>query len=128
MDERALLCAFWEYVRARKFSKVVGYNIDQFDLPMLIIRGLKHGIAIGSIVKNSLDLRKKVFFGADNHRGKLWEFQELLGIKFPYSRFHKTDMYLMWSTPDIFELQQFLLRDVKITWQLYVQAREAGLV
>jgi len=127
-QERELLVEFWQHINNGNYTQIVGYNSDDFDLPFLIIRSLKHGVKMCPIIRNSIDLRKTVFYGNNNRRGKLVEFQELMGVNFPESRYRKLDMYLMWSTPEIHDLQEFLLRDVKITWELYQHARETGLV
>jgi DNA polymerase elongation subunit (family B) len=127
-NEQLMLIAFCEYLRSRRFTKIVGFNIDEFDLPMLIIRCIKHRVAIPSVVHESIDLRKVVFNGKERCRGKLIEFQKLLGVNFPESRYRKLDMYLMWGSPDINDLREFLLQDVRITARLLEQVQEVGLV
>jgi uncharacterized protein YprB with RNaseH-like and TPR domain len=127
-DEKALLVAFWEYVRSMRFTKLVGFNSDEFDIPMLIMRSVIHKVPIDDIIHRSIDLRKLVFNGINHKCGKLVEFQELLGIEFSESRFRKMDMFLLWSMPELYELREFLLRDVKITWILYEHTRESGLI
>jgi DNA polymerase elongation subunit (family B) len=127
-DERTLLIIFWEYIRSMRFTELIGFNSSEFDIPMLIVRSVIHKVPISDIVHKSIDLRKVVFNGVENKCGKLTEFQELLGIEFPESRYRKMDMFLLWSTPEMHELEQFLLRDVKVTWTLYEHTREAGLI
>lgn len=127
-DERLLLVMFWEYVRSMKFTKLVGFNSDEFDIPMLMVRSVIHKVPMADVIHDSVDLRKVVFNGLGNKCGKLTEFQELLGIEFPESRYRKMDMFLLWSTPELHDLEQFLLRDVKVTWSLFEHTKEAGLI
>lgn len=126
-NEQELLERFWNYVEKNGFNKLVGYCIHSFDIPMLNIRSLKYCITIPPVIKESIDLRKVLFNGMNQH-GRLIEFQELLGIRFPQSHFQKRDMFLMWTNPDIYDLREYLLRDVKITWNLLMQARSAGIL
>jgi len=76
--------------------------------------------------KISVDSAKGVFNG-ERMKGKLEDFQGLLDIQFPESRYAKMHMSVLWEAGDLTDLQQFLLRDVKITWKLYENMEVAGL-
>jgi DNA polymerase elongation subunit (family B) len=67
-QERELLVEFWEHITNGNYTQIVGYNSDDFDLPFLIIRSLKYGVKMCQIIRNSIDLRKLVFYGNNNRR------------------------------------------------------------
>lgn len=126
-DEKKLLENFWAYIRRNQFEKIVGFNSSNFDVHMLIIRSVKHKVAFADLRGKLYDLRKAIF-GDEHARGTLREFQELLELNFPESRYRKLHMSLLWEAPQLTELREFLLQDVKITWKLYEHVSEAGLI
>lgn len=127
-DEKEILEKFWEYVKASGATQLVGYNSSRFDIPMLVLRSIRHGLEIPHVCRNSLDLRRVIFPRCPRHKGKLSDMQELLGITFPDSKYRKMHMSILWGTDDLPELKEFLLRDVQVTWSLYEHLREAGLI
>ena len=127
-NEREALVAFWEYVKANSFDKLIGFNSDEFDVPMLIIRSMKYKIPMEHIADRHLDLRKVLFFGGERKKGTLKEFGELLGVKNDDHGYGKIHMYLLWSRPDLPNIRDCLLGDVRITWALFEHAKEAQII
>lgn len=126
-DEKKILEQFWLYITEKGFNKVVGFNSENFDIPMLIIRSIKHKIKMDEdFRKKSIDLRQLIFNG-EQRKGKLEDFKELLGINFEENGYRKMHMSLLWEARHLTKLRDFLSRDVKITWCLYEYVREAGL-
>ena len=124
-DEKKILEEFWHYVNS--FQKIAGFNSSNFDVPMLIIRSIKHKIQIPNLKDKLVDLRN-IIFGGYERKGKLEDIQQLLEISFFDSRYKKMHMSLLWEANNIPKLKEFLLRDVKITWQLYEHIEGAGLI
>jgi len=126
-DEEKILREFWSYVALGDYDKIIGFNSHQFDVPFLIMRSIKNKVRISKQFRNrSIDLREAV--GLQDKKGKLKDFQEMLGIEFPAIGYGKMHMSLLWGASDIKNLREFLLRDVKVTWALYAHMAEAGLV
>ena len=126
-DEKKILEEFWEYVNKKKFDKIIGFNSDNFDVPMLIVRSIKHNLHITNIEDKFIDLRR-VIFGTEHKKGTLQDFQNLLGIEILENGYKKMHMSLLWEAAHLSNLEEYLLQDVKITWKLYLRVREAGLV
>ncbi len=126
-DEKKLLEDFWIYMKEKNFEKIVGFNSDNFDIPMLIIRSIKHNIKTINIKGKSLDLRK-VLFGEQHKKGTLQDFQNLLGITFVENGYSKMHMSLLWEVNTLKNLEENLLQDVRITWKLYLRIKEVGLI
>ncbi len=127
-DEKTILERFWSYIEQNLARKIVGFNSDNFDIPMLIIRSMKHNVSIPDIKEKTIDLRKIIFKEIEKPKGKLSDFKELLGMEFPESGFKKMHMSILWEDKSILELNQYLLRDVKITWELYERLIGVGLL
>ena len=122
-DEKILLESFWNYIKENNFNRIVGFNSDCFDIPMLITRSIKHRVSIAKIKGKCIDVRKKITY----KKGTLDDFRQLLGIEFPESRYAKMHMSLLWEDDNLNNLKDFLLRDVRVTWELYKHVDEAGL-
>ncbi len=126
-DEKHLLEMFWAYLRNQKCDRLIGFNSDNFDIPMLIVRSIKHKIPMIGLKDKSIDLRK-VIFGDQHKKGTLEDFQHLLDIKITQNGYAKMHMSLMWEKDNMKNLQECLLNDVRITWQLYLILWRAGLI
>lgn len=127
-DEKKLLVAFWQYVKANNFTRLIGFNSDQFDVPMLKLRSLKYNIATDNIKEKTLDLRKVIFKGINYPKGKLTDFAEMLGLKYEDHGYKKMHMSILWEAPHLTNLRSTLLQDVKTTYALFSRSRECGLV
>ncbi len=127
-DEATILKQFWKYLRRNNFKKIVGFNSDVFDIPMLVIRSIKHRIKMMDLTGRSLDIRKVIISDRDNRKGKLQDFKKLLDIEFEPSGYYKMHASILWEDPDNKELREFLLQDVRITWTLCRRLIEVGLI
>lgn len=128
-DEKKMLEDFWNYVESCSFDKLIGFNSSAFDVPMLIVRSIKHKITIPNLNDRLVDLRKLIFGDEERRKGTLEDFRELLGINFSNCNYRNMHMSLLWEQRYEFtKLKEFLLRDVVITWQLYKHIEEAGLI
>lgn len=128
-DEKKLLEDFWAYIIKNNFNKIVGFNSHNFDVPMLIIRCIKHKINIPNLKGKLIDTRKIIFGNQENRKGSLDDFRELLGIQFTESRFNNMHLSLLWdSSYELPKLKEFLFRDAKVTWELYKNLEGVGLI
>ena len=125
-----MLEEFWDYVSTGLYldKKLVGFNSDAFDVPFLIIRSIKNKVTIPNLRGRLFDVRKLIFRGDRYQKGTLEEFRALLGWPPADSRYKKMHFSLLWDTDNLPNLKQFLLGDVRLTWQLYKIVSEAGLV
>ncbi len=126
-NEKHLLEMFWAYMRNKNFDKIIGFNSDYFDIPMLVVRSIKHKIPMIKLRDKSIDLRR-VLFGGEKKKGTLTDFQNLLGIEIVENGYAKMHMSLMWERDNMEKLKEYLLNDVRITWKLYLILRRAGLI
>lgn len=126
-DEKKILEEFWDYVRNKNFDKLIGFNSNNFDIPMLLVRSIKNKVPMTNLRNRTIDLRK-VIFGNEHKKGTLEDFQNLLGIEFVDKGYAKMHMSLMWEINDLENLKECLLRDVRITWKLYLRLRGIGLL
>lgn len=124
-EELVILTQFLGY--AKHFDKIVGFNSDEFDVPFLIVRSIKNKLTIPNLKGKLLDIRKIITVNSNYQKGTLTDFQELLEIKFSDSRYKKMHMSLLWEG-DFPSVKEFMMRDTKITWELYDYLKEAGLV
>lgn len=132
-DEKVMLKQFWDYIKQKEFSRFVTFNGWRFDWKMLLLRSIKHRVKMVDIRESHVDLREVVFGSNLDERkikGKLCDFQDLLGINFVNNGYEKMHMSLLWDDKarQLRGLNEFLLRDVKVTWKLYEYVKEAGLI
>jgi len=126
-NERLLLIRFWMLVRSKGFEKIIGFNIDHYDVLLLLIRSMKYKISICDIRDRVIDMRHVYLNGQVYNKGKLSDFEKLLGITYPDSSYKKSDVQRLngYCPP---ELKEFLLRDVKSTWIMFEHARASGVL
>ena len=128
-NEKEMLQHFWAYIKQGDYDVLTGFNSLALDVPMLITRSIKHRVKLASnFLEKHIDIRKVIIGKSNIKSGKLDEFRELLDIKFPESHYQKMHMSLYWESMDIAGLNEFLLRDVVITWKLYEHMQGANLL
>lgn len=126
-DERLLLVEFWNYLKKHKFSRIVGYNSDYFDIPFLVVRSILNGVDMLELKGVSCDVRR-ILFRNQKAKGKLSDFKHIVELPENKKKYSKMHMSLLWDCYDLPDLQEFLLEDVRITYALYQKVKEAGLV
>ena len=124
-DEKKVLEDFWNYIRKNQIEKLIGFNSSNFDIPMLILRSMRHRIKTEKIQHSDL---RKIIFKNDYKKGTLKDFQNLLQIEFPNTGFAKMHMSLLWANNRIKDLEDNLLEDVRVTWLLYNNLNEVGII
>jgi DNA polymerase elongation subunit (family B) len=128
-DEKQIILRFLTYIQRRNIDAVVGFNNNNFDNIFLRVRALKYASPMYILRRiQFIDMRKIIFNGYEFKKGKLKDFQELFEIEYAESRYTKSDMSVLWDTPDAESLKDFLMQDVRFTWRLYLRAMEVGLI
>ncbi len=120
-DEAQLLTDFWKEISKSKSlsTKIVGFNIKDFDLPFLVTRSFVNNVEIVPfIVKEVLDLREKLSaYKFGNVRGKLKEFADFLSIdKMDMDGSDVAGEYWAGNTKKIGD---YLKKDLEITEAIY---------
>ena len=124
-DEKKILEDFWaEWSSRRKGNNsfgIVGFNICDFDLPMLVGRSFVHNVTISPFVlKDIIDLRQKLSAYAYRPRGKLKEYASLIGLKVGEEN---GSMVAEWvAKGKANELGKYLESDLSITDELFKRA------
>ena len=128
-EETKVLVDFWKYLNDNNFEMIIGFNSEGFDVPFLLVRSVKYGLKMANVKDKFMDLRKMIF-GDEHRKGKLQDFQNLLGIEKLKSGFAKSHMSLLWDEKarHIENLNDLLLQDVRITWELYLKMKEVGMI
>ena len=128
-DEAKMLREFWEAVAAfRKTagtSRIVGFNIKDFDLPVLVTRSFINNVKIVPFnLKEVVDLREKLSaYKYGNVRGKLKEFAELIGMEILEDVDGSKVAELCWKG-EWDKITAYLRRDIEITEAIHKRTVE----
>ncbi len=129
-NEKIMLEEFWNELKtARKNkSKIVGFNIKDFDLPFLVTRSFINNVKIESfIIKDVIDLREKVSaFRYGQTRGKLKEFGEFMGIELHEMDGSKVAEECIKGNFE--KLKEYLKKDLEITEQMLKRIVETRII
>ncbi len=123
--EDNILNTFSSFVEKGKFKKLVGFNIDNFDVPFLKLRCLKHNVSFGHLDIQYIDLRAVLANNRERVKGRLCDYKKLLNITEEYP---KIGVNIYWSPEVLSKYKDVLLDDVRTTWALYERSIEIGLI
>ncbi len=126
-NEKEILQEFWRMVRVTDY-KLVGWNIDKFDIPFLYVRSLVLGVAAVNLQNRTIDLRTILGNGDKYAKGKLTEYTDLIGYKTRNSGFNKSGVCLLWEGHEIPELMDRLFEDVRRTYKLFKRMEKVKLI
>lgn len=120
-DEPSLLADFWKEIGKSKSpsTKLVGFNIKDFDIPFLVTRSFVNNVEIVPFVlKEIVDIREKLSaYKFGNVRGKLKEFADFLSIdKADMEGDKVAEEYWAGNTARI---AKYLRKDLEITEAVY---------
>jgi hypothetical protein len=130
-NERIMLEEFWKElkeIRKEKETKIVGFNIKDFDLPFLVTRSFINNVKITPfILREVIDLREKVSaFRFGFTRGKLKEFGEALGIELhEMDGSHVAEEYIKGN---IEKIKEYLNKDLEITEKMLKRIIETNII
>ncbi len=129
-DEKSILEDFWSEwsdVRRGSFIPVVGFNICDFDLPMLVGRSFVNNVVISPFLLNDIiDLRQKLTAYNNYMRGKLKEYANLIGLEVigedgsQVANWVKNNMQI--------KVRQYLERDLEITDAVFKRAEDLNIL
>lgn len=131
-DEVKILKDFWdEFKNAKKENpncQIVGFNINNFDMPFLVSRSFINNVEIiPFILKNVIDLREKInVYRYGKSRGKLSDFGRLLGLK--VSETDGSHVAGFWKENKLDELRKYLENDLMITEEMLKRAKETNII
>jgi DNA polymerase elongation subunit (family B) len=131
-NEKELLNNFWEKWKEIKQGSplipVIGFNIEQFDIPFIVTRSFINGNKIQKFsLKEIIDLRNKIHaYKYGKTRGKLKEIAELLGYNILDIDGSKVaDLY---NSKKKEEIKKYLIKDLEITDKIYQRAVDTNII
>ncbi len=120
-QEREMLEGFWKSINKhkQKNTKIIGFNIKDFDLPFLVTRSFINGVEIEPfILKEIIDMREKLSaYKWGNVRGKLKEFAKILSI--PVLGIEGDKVNELYLNNEHEKIKEYLVKDLEITEMLY---------
>ncbi len=119
-SEGKMLSEFWRewaaFRRENLGSKLVGFNIKDFDLPFLVTRSFIHNIPLEPFnLKEVVELREHMSaFRYGPARGKLKEFAQLMGLEILEGVAGDKVAEIYWSG-GLPKLAEYVKKDLEIT-------------
>ena len=131
-DEKKILQEFWSEWKSIKkdnpYASAVGFNITNFDMPVLTARSLINNIQIYPFtLKSIIDLRDKInAYRYGPTRGKLKEYAKIINI--PTEDIDGSDIAQLCINKNYKLLEKYLATDLKITDELYKRVRDTRIL
>jgi len=131
-DERKILENFWnEWRRIKQENQsniLVGFNVIKFDIPFIVTRSFINNVEIVPFtLKYIVDLKEKInAYRYGKSRGKLSEYGRFLG--FEVSNIDGSQIARLWNENKIEDIKEYLRKDLEITEQLLIRARETKII
>jgi len=125
-DEYELLFEFWQHLP--QIFKLCGFNIKQFDLPMLVARSFANNIPVKHFnVHETIDLREYLNCHRWGYtRGKLKEYGDMVGI--PDVGDDGSMIYDLYKEGKYSEITTYLEKDLQITKAVYERCNQLGIM
>lgn len=119
--------AAWEAItRGRKQFPVVGFNIADFDMPMLTGRSFQNGVAVRRFtLKDLIDLRERLSAFQWRPKGTLHDYVESIGIE-PETG-SGANVAGWYRDGKLATIESHLKEDLEITDELYQVANELNV-
>lgn len=129
-NEKTLLQKFWNLPFFHQYSRVIGFNILDFDLPFLIIRSYIHNVNIPPNIRGKvIDLRHVLNCGNRYSKGTLEDFGKLiLGGKGMKNGHSGEDIRSLWEQGKYDEIKSYCYQDVWITSKILERLECIGVV
>jgi len=130
MDERSILDDFWDQwdkIKGTSYGvAVVGFNINDFDIPMLIGRSFFNDVAIVPFtLKEIVDLRQRLAAFKYSPKGTLKEYAKHIGMTL--SEFDGSMVAELVATGRLAELKGYLERDLELTDAVFKRAEKLNI-
>lgn len=129
-DEAELLENFWlkwgSIKQGSDKKKVVGFNIKNFDMQMLVGRSLANDVQIMSFTKGDLvDLRESLSCFGWKPKGTLEDYAELSDVETQDTE--SSEIHLMADNGEMDKIRSHLKADLRITEEVFQKARELNI-
>ncbi|MFB6145890.1 MAG: hypothetical protein ABEJ99_05305 [Candidatus Nanohaloarchaea archaeon] len=129
-DEEEILEEFWikwgGIKKGADEKKVVGFNIKDFDMHMLVGRSLANEIGVMSFTKGDLiDLRESLSCFGWRPKGTLEDYAELAGVETQETESSKIPH--MAKDDEIEKIKNHLKADLRITDELFQKSRDLNI-
>ena len=107
---------------------MVGFNVIKFDIPFIVTRSFINNVEIVPFtLKYIVDLKEKInAYRYGKSRGKLSEYGRFLG--FEVSNIDGSQIARLWNENKIEDIKEYLRKDLEITEQLLIRARETKII
>jgi uncharacterized protein YprB with RNaseH-like and TPR domain len=131
-EEKSILENFWkawyEIRTDNPLTKVIGFNITDFDMPFITARSFINNVKIIPFtLKYILDLRDKISaYKSGKVRGKLKEFAALMNLEI--KEVDGKDMARLYSEKKYETIKDYLINDLIITERIYERAKETNII
>lgn len=131
-DESKILTDFWNEWRAiQKESNsvdIVGFNINNFDLPFLTTRSFIHNVEISPfLIKHIIELRDKInAYRYGKTKGKLKDFARLMELS--VKGMDGSDIANLWIEKKYEVIKEYLMNDLEITDEIFKRARSTKII
>jgi len=138
LQEKKLLQTFIDYVEENKIALWTGYNINEFDIPYIVFRCLKHKMNLKG--KHIMTLR----YGADKWNNpyrtdtaplfkkgfnKFRKLQEVLSfLNLPLKTGTGVEAITLWEQKKYDELKAYVENDALVEYQLFIYCEKNGLI
>lgn len=129
-NEKEILDEFWLTLSSIRKGNVsiplVGFNIADFDMYMLVARSLINKVTIMPFkLKELVDLRQKIFAYKFHARGKMKEIAELAGFEIPETDGSKVAEFVKNNQFD--KIEKYLEADLEVTDNLFKLSSELNI-
>ncbi|MCX6799473.1 MAG: ribonuclease H-like domain-containing protein [Candidatus Diapherotrites archaeon] len=127
-SEKKMLEEFWgmlaEFKKSGYAGKIVGFNLKNFDLPVLVTRSFIHNVrVVPFLLKEIVDLRESLSVFKYGHvRGKLKEYAAFIGIKAMDGMDGSKVAEACWKG-ETKKIAEYLKKDLEITEEIYKRAK-----
>jgi len=129
-DEHGILDSFWDKwhsFNGNHFCVLVGFNIFEFDIPMLIGRSFFNDVEVVPFtLREVIDLRQKLAAFKYNPKGTLKEYAQLIGLKL--SEFDGSMVAELVANGMLDELKGYLERDLELTDEVFKRAEKLNIL
>jgi hypothetical protein len=131
-DEKKIIDAFWEqWDEIKGFDTpsfyVVGFNILEFDLTLLVGRSFFNNIPIEPFTyREIIDLRQNLAALKYNPRGTLKEYASLIGLEL--SQFDGSMISELVASNRLDEVEKYLKKDLEITDAVFKRAEKLNIL
>ena len=131
-DEGKVLKEFWEEWKRIKTENpnthIVGFNVNNFDLPFIVTRSFLHDIEIVPFtLKHILDVREKLnAYRYGKSKGKLSDYGKMMNLEL--LNLEGSDVARLCSEKDYETLRTYLKKDLEITEEVFKRIVKLNIV